>query len=125
MQNNFPHLVVIYAFLALLAVALIYFQAVGGGPSAGDWQCSNVVCSQVMGPEPWIAENCFETPSGPADPATGATGTTTVCRVVVENQNRLVPLAELNLTNLRVCTQYTCVQEVNVRGVNYTVNVTQ
>lgn len=118
MKPTFPHIIVLYALVAVAAVALIFLAMQDAPAAEGDWQCSNVICSQVSGPESWIAANCFDT-------AVGGNATVVVCRVVIDGQNNLIPLAELNLTDLQVCTEYTCVQEVLVRTANRTVNVTQ
>jgi hypothetical protein len=116
MEHRLPHVVVLYTLIALLvatSVYLLFFQET----DTGTWQCSNVACANYAGPDAWVAQNCFQAPN-----ENGVD--TTVCRVAVEGVNRLLPLSQLNLSSLSVCSEYVCVQEVRVRSANYSINLT-
>jgi hypothetical protein len=114
MERNY-HFIVLYVLLAIVALWLLYNQ-LALQPESGEWQCSNVICAESVGPEGWVQENCFL--------AAGENSSQVpVCRIVVNGANQLVPLDSLNLTNARQCIRYTCVQEVNVRTTNYTINI--
>jgi hypothetical protein len=118
MERN-QHVFILYALVAAVALWLLFDQFVQESPDAmGTWQCSNVVCSQSVGPEAWVQENCFLAPAENGSQAP-------FCRVVINEVPQLIPLAALNLTNVRQCVEYTCTQELNVRMVNYTINITQ
>lgn len=114
MERHSNHVIIIYALIALLAAWLFYDLITRDDGSS--WMCSNVVCSQVTGPQEWMQQNCFE--------AATTDNVQMVCRIQIDGISRLVPLSELNLTGIAVCAQYACVQEVKVRAVNYTVNST-
>ncbi len=111
MERYNNHVIVIYVLIALLA-AWTFYDLVTTEDEV--WTCSNVICSSVAGPEEWTRQNCFD--------AATEQSVQTVCRVQVDGVPRIVPLADLNLSGVQVCSQYSCVQEVRVREVNYPVN---
>jgi hypothetical protein len=116
MRTDFPHTTILYALLAVVfVVVVLLFISERKGDNTEQWTCSQVACASSTGPQEWVQSNCFETAI--------ENGTDVVCRLEVEGVNRLIPLRELNLTDVRVCTQYACVQEVRTRTTNYSINV--
>lgn len=78
--------------------------------NAGDieWLCSAYTCSDEQTGTEWANENCEVTEQG------------TVCPVTVDGQQEMIPLQQLNLTNVNVCQEYTCIEETPSRTTNYT-----
>lgn len=107
--------------LFVLAVVLLLLNTVGvfdnvWGSSTDErhlsWECARTACSAFMSEGELIDQACTQRNG------------TYICNVNINGQQRVVPLPELNLTNLNFCKKYVCVKEVQMRDVNYTVNVT-
>jgi hypothetical protein len=110
------HTTVLYVLLCLVLAWTIYMYATRE-PDAS-WQCSNVICAQYSGPQEWVNQNCFEAPTEQGE-------ATVVCRVTVNGTNRLLPLNQLDLSQVGVCLQAVCTQEIYARAANYTINLSE
>ncbi len=73
------------------------------------WKCVRATCAEFYTQEEWISNNCYLNASNKF-----------ICRVVFNNQQVEVPLEKLNLSTLRECKVYRCLEEIRVRPVNYT-----
>ena len=76
------------------------------------WQCSQIACTKIKAAQEWINENCAK-----ADKKT-------MCNVIINDTKQLVPLEMINQQSLNQCIQVACIQEIKVRFVNYTLNIT-
>ncbi len=103
---------VIVPYLLIAGLAVIVGNMVITG-MATNWQCNVVNCTEWMTPQEWTAQNCF----------LGANGT--MCNVDYQGQKLTVPLDQLNLQNLKQCKKYDCIQEVQVRSVDYDIEIPQ
>jgi len=77
-----------------------------------EWACSKFVCDKATTPQDWVQENCYQTPD------TGEW----VYKVVMEGQEKLVPLNMINQQSLSQCLEARCVQEARVRAADYAVD---
>lgn len=117
-----PHIVIMYVLIALLAALLVYTgtRVLSMGPETqGEWQCSSAACAQFVNPQEWVATNCARSilPDGEEYVA---------CRLVLDGVETTIPLESINLTFVgQQCEIAQCVQEINVRSVNYTMPITQ
>lgn len=114
MDHKQHQIIVLYVLVALLVAWIVYVTAAQREQDV--WVCSSVVCSKVIGPQEWESQNCFET-------ADDEGNLRPVCRVTIDGVPRIVPRADLNLSGVQGCGQYSCVQEVRARAVNYTLDV--
>lgn len=103
-------LVVAYLLIIVLGAWMVLSKT---GSSGETWQCSNVACSRMMTSQEWVAQNC------------AVQDNQVVCALDVNGQTAVVPLDQLNLTNLQACAEYKCVLESKVRTVDYPINLTQ
>lgn len=74
-----------------------------------EWECLQTECSAFMSEEEIISQICYQSEEG------------IVCNLNVDGQDVVLPLDNLNLTGLQFCKEFTCVQEVKVRGANHTI----
>ena len=77
-----------------------------------EWQCSQVACEEFITGQQWAQENCVQN------------GGETVCPVVDQTtgQQVLVPLENIDLSQIQQCVSFVCVQETPVRPANYTID---
>ncbi|MBN1386794.1 hypothetical protein JW968_07555 [Candidatus Woesearchaeota archaeon] len=80
-------------------------------PDQGEWKCGNLVCEDGITAEQWINENCFQQEQQ------------VVCGVMMNGQNTLVPLEQIDTAKLGQCFVARCLQDINVRTVNYTIDL--
>ena len=106
-----------YAMMGGFALVVLWLVVLSGlyiqkGQVNTNWKCNLVNCTKyITGPE-WAQANCF------------LVGNLTACKVNVNGANQLIPLESLNLSAIQACSEYYCVEETNVRQVNYRLNVT-
>jgi hypothetical protein len=116
------HTIIMYILIVLLAVALTYtalrVTSITSEPVAqGEWQCNQAVCSQFVNPQTWVAQFCSEAVGEDGEPLV-------TCTVNLEGVDTQIPLEFINLSFVaQQCEVVTCLQEINVRPVNYTVNI--
>lgn len=106
------HFTILYILL-VAAVVLTGLQFAAVSQDSSDdfsWECIQTSCADYMS-EGEIVDSVCSQYNG-----------TYVCDVNVDGESRQVPLAQLNLSSLRFCDEYTCVKEARVRSVNYTLN---
>lgn len=119
MTNRIPyrHLLALYVLIAVLGAWMVLATNTEvTTQESGDWACLQTVCSQSEpGGELWAQENCgtIEDENGTLIEA---------CSVVINGQEQIIQRNAINFSAIRSCTEYTCVQEIRVREVNYTVN---
>ena len=110
-----------YVLIAILTLLLIFSgvrEFVKDDQKEGTWQCSNAACGKYVNPQEWVAKNCAVTTL-----EDGSTGS--VCSLDLNGVPTPVPLSAINLSFVaQQCEVVTCVQEVNVRVVNYTLPAT-
>jgi len=117
-----PHIIIMYVLIALLAALLVYtgLRVLSMSDAAqGEWQCNSATCTQFVNPEEWVASNCARSilPDGEEYVA---------CRIVLDGVETTIPLDSINLTFVaQQCAVAQCIQEINVRTVDYTFPVTQ
>ncbi len=112
------HLVILYVIVIALAVYVLSgqnaaHQAVPTNSSNMSWVCLKQECaSSVPGGTVWAQQNCglVNTTNGSVE----------ACRVTINGQTQLVRKDALNLSVIRQCTEYRCLEDVQVRHVNYT-----
>ena len=75
--------------------------------SGGEWRCNAVNCTRYVAGEEWANSNCFLQDGQ------------NVCSVQVNGQNTLLPLEQLDISQISQCIEYNCVEETFVRKVNY------
>ena len=121
-MKNIPqrHLLTLYVLIAVLGAWVLILSATAASPSAleeeGSWVCLQTTCSESEpGGELWAAENCavVEDETGELVEA---------CSVVIDGVEQVVRKDAINLSAIRNCLEYTCVQEVRVREANYRVD---
>jgi hypothetical protein len=129
------YLPLLIGVIALLTLILAYTLVAGGGgeiectvptelkvtyhkPGSADdrlngtyWACNGLVCTRYMTSEEWVGRYCYL-----ADDAM-------VCILQTQQGQIIVPLSQLNLSAVRECAQYHCMQEVLVRNASYTIPV--
>lgn len=113
------HFIVLYVLIAVLGVWMLLVStqaATSSAASDGEWVCLQTVCSQSEpGGELWAQENCgfIEDENGEQVEA---------CQVVIDGEEQVIRKDAINLSAIRNCLEYQCVQEVKVRETNYTVD---
>jgi|AntRauTorckE6833_2_1112554.scaffolds.fasta_scaffold123777_2 hypothetical protein len=105
-------MIVVYIFIVLLAVWLAIITTHTTKPT--EWSCVQQTCIlDEPGGELWAQQNCgFVT-----DEQTGQQ--IEACQITTDGQIQTVRKSEINLSVIRNCLEYACVQEVRVRDVNY------
>lgn len=98
--------------LSIIALALSLQSSVS--KSNEQWVCSQVVCDKLMSQQEWVSQNCRLNASNEMN-----------CLVNIYGRPAWVPLKALNLSNIRACAEYRCVQEMLVRPANYTIKPRQ
>jgi hypothetical protein len=71
------------------------------------WACNGMVCNRFMTPQEWVNKNCYNQNGQ------------NLCVVKTPQGNLVYPLNALNLTAIRDCAEYLCLQEVIVRNASY------
>ncbi len=79
--------------------------------TGANWSCTQVVCERLMTQQEWFDRFCTSDGAGSAD-----------CRFQTPQGILSVPISQLNLSAIRECAQYACVQESLVRYVNYSIS---
>ncbi|MEM7819680.1 MAG: hypothetical protein QXD48_02520 [Candidatus Aenigmatarchaeota archaeon] len=100
-------LVVIFAWL--IFVTYMIFNLVIPGER---WKCSAVNCTKMLTGIEWANQNCF------------VAGNQTLCKLVINNQNQLIPIEYLNLSAIQQCIEFRCIEEIKIRNVDYVINIT-
>ncbi|MFH1055785.1 MAG: hypothetical protein V1744_06820 [Candidatus Altiarchaeota archaeon] len=73
------------------------------------WACNGLVCNRYYAPQEWVNKYCAMK-DGQA-----------VCSVQTSQGNMVYPLNSLNVTAIKQCAEYTCMQEVLVRNASYVI----
>ena len=76
------------------------------------WACNGLVCSRYMTPEEWAGKYCYVQDAA------------MVCILRTQQGQIIVPAGQLNLSAVRECAEYRCMQEVLVRNASYMIPVT-
>lgn len=118
-RKHTTHIIVMYVLIVLLAAALAFMATRVRHVAAedpGQWVCAQAACSQYVDPQAWVQEYCAPTSQN---------GTEFIaCSVNLEGTEATIPLELINLSFVaQQCEVVTCVQEINVRAVNYTVSL--
>lgn len=71
------------------------------------WRCFQVECTNISTGQEWVDKNCFEF------------NNQKVCKVNANNVDQLIPLQNLNVSLVRQCLEFRCIEEVKVRNVSY------
>jgi hypothetical protein len=71
------------------------------------WACNGLVCNRLMAPQEWVNKYCFSQDG------------VNLCRLSTPQGNILVPLNQINVTAIKECAEYLCMQEVLVRNASY------
>lgn len=117
-KHHHKHFLVLYVLIAILGIWVFLVSAVQPGvTNDGQWVCAQTACAQSEpAGQAWAQENCGTI----TDNQTGQT--VQACRVTIDGQEQVVRQDALNLSAIRNCLEYVCVQEVKVREANYSVN---
>lgn len=101
------------AFMGFFAIAILALAGCSGPLEKGySWRCSAVQCAEFMDGVTWAEKYCLPN------------GNQTVCPVIVDGAQLLVPIESINLSAVQQCSRFVCVEEQLFRSVNYTINVT-
>jgi len=73
------------------------------------WACNGLVCSKMLTPQEWVSKYCAQKDNQ------------ILCSVRTTQGDIDYPLTALNLSAIKECTEYTCLQEVMVRNASYTI----
>lgn len=118
-KKKIMHIMILYVLVLGLAVYAFASWATAGDDIGGDWACIQEVCTaSVPAGEAWAEQNCGTVEDENGNPVEA-------CVVTVDGQEQIVPRSTLNLSAIQQCTQTTCLQEVRVRPVNYTITPPQ
>ena len=71
------------------------------------WACNGLVCNRYMTAQEWVNKNCF------------LQDNQAICRIRTQQGDFSYPLSAINLTAVRDCAEYLCLQEVLVRNASY------
>jgi hypothetical protein len=71
------------------------------------WACNGMVCNRFLTPQEWVNKNCYNQ------------NNQNLCVVKTPQGNLVYPLNALNVTAIRECAEYLCLQEVIVRNASY------
>jgi hypothetical protein len=71
------------------------------------WACNGMVCNKFLTPQEWVTKNCYNQ------------NDQNLCVVKTPQGNLVYPLTSLNITAIRECAEYLCMQEVLVRNASY------
>lgn len=104
--------IVVYVLLAVIIGYLLFTRFAEDGNQS--WACNDLGCSSFMTPDEWVNQFCRLDADN-----------NVVCTVDVNGQQALVPLSQLDLSQLQVCKEYVCVQEIKVRAANYSIDIAQ
>jgi hypothetical protein len=72
------------------------------------WACNGFVCNRMRTPQEWVNRNCVQN------------NNQVVCKVTTSQGDMAFPIEALNLSAIKECAEYLCVQEVMVRNASYT-----
>ena len=111
------HFLVLYVLIAALGLWIFLVSTIQPAATQEQWVCAQTACarSEPAG-QAWAQENCGTI----TDNQTGEI--VQACRVTINGEEQVVRRDALNLSAIRTCLEYRCVQEVQVRPANYTVN---
>jgi hypothetical protein len=72
------------------------------------WACNGLVCNRLMTPQEWVNKYCI------------TENAATNCRIKAPDGNIYsVPVNQINMTAIKECAEYLCLQEVMVRNATY------
>ncbi len=103
--------IAIWVAIVLGIIAIVVSIKASISSENSQWVCSQVVCDKYMTQEEWVNTFCELNASNEFN-----------CRVNINGQQMMIPLKWLNLSNVRQCKEFRCVQEVLVRPANYTID---
>lgn len=118
MNNKFITVPVIVVAAVLLVFLLwLSLLTVQTANPQTQWVCVQEVCvADEPGGELWAQQNC-----GPVlDETTNQT--VQACQITIDGQTQVIAQSEINLSAIRNCIEFACVQEVPVRNVNYSLS---
>lgn len=75
----------------------------------GEWVCITKTCVDWIEGDEWIAKNCRPEGDNPQ----------LVCNLTIDGKDYKAPLGIINISNVKDCGQYQCVNEVYVRRNSY------
>ena len=82
-----------------------------GLPEGSYWACSSIICDKFYEADEWVKQFCQPSDDGLA-----------VCRAATPQGNFLIPLSEINVSAVKECKEYRCVQQALVKNVSYSIS---
>lgn len=113
-KKKIMHIMILYVIVIALLIWAFAAWSTDDFTGTDDWVCTQQICSaSEPAGENWAQQNC-----GLVNDSAGVP--IEACAVVIDGQQQIVPRSSINLSAIQQCTEFTCVQEVRVRNVNYT-----
>ena len=117
-DNLLTALAILLAVFSLIMAYQIFFsQSEPQNPIQSDpivegakWSCTKVVCERQMSQQEWFDRFCSADGKGGAG-----------CRFQTPEGVVVLPLSQLNLSAIRECAQYRCVEESLIRPANHSI----
>jgi len=104
---------VLVGVIVLLALMFVLNSARKDGNTKDErlngtyWACNGLVCNRFYTPQEWVNKYCGMQDGQP------------ICRVKTAQGDYIYPMNALNVSAIRECAEFICLQEVLVRNASY------
>lgn len=111
-KSHIPYMIIYGVLLILILwMVILTINQQTSTSSYDQWVCIEEACVQEEpAGELWAQQNCAEV----LDEETGQQEI--LCQVTIQGQTQVLPLTDINLSSITMCTESMCVREVPARN---------